>query len=471
MKHKIKNIKSKLFVLIPVILLIGIFIPGCGIDETINNSPNATDQSKIMNEQGMKRLLIGLQVAVADFYSGDRSRISSIWTWQMCAPKGLGRPQPNAWNSYSMTQDGPTDDMWKIAYRGVKIANDIITLTPQVTFPLNQTENRNTLIGIAKTYKALLFGELAAFYGSIPIEVNSMNPAPFVTQREVYTKVQQLLDEALANFASTTAINQDLNFAGDGAKWIEAAHSLKARYHLHMKEYTEALAEAKLGIKASSGNLFGIYTDNAGEYSPWGHWTKTEVGEPIRGEMTFVNLLKSEDPDASTHKDSRLSQYFNAGGANFWGFAAHAETTADTNETNAAVTVTMNKYGNYADYFPLISYEETILISAESKAQNNDVAGAVSDVNIIRSAAGLSNFAGTDKTLTITEVLKQKNLQLFLEGQVYHDMRRTGTMPDPKPGVNLRWIYSESELNANPNVPANDDQLCKWLLAPAYGGI
>ena len=62
------------------------------------------------------------------------------------------------------------------------------------------------------------------------------------------------------------------------------------------------------------------------------------------------------------------------------------------------------------------------------------------------------------------KILKQKTLQLFLEGQAYHDMRRTGTMPELVKGKNVRWMYPQSEKNSNPWVPADDDALVKDLL-------
>jgi hypothetical protein len=470
MKQIKKNFNMFKFAL-PLLFLFGVIITSCDIDKSINQSPNAIDESKIKTPYGMYSLLVGLQVATADYYSGDRSRINSIWTWQMCAPKGLGRPQPVAWNSYSQTQDGPAADMWNIGYRGVKIANDIITYAPEVKFPSAQNENVQGLMGIAKVYKAIILGEMAANYGSIPIAFNGLTPPKFATQGEAYAEVQKILDEAIVHLATTTTIKQELNFKGDGAAWIKVAQSLKARYYLHMSNadkgnMNKALAAANLGIGAASGTLFGIYTESAGEYSPWGHWTKTEVGEPLRAELTFIRLLKSEDPDSVTHIDKRLGDkvigYFNAGAdGDYWGFAQHKQADAKAQEKATANTVKLKKYGSYGDYFPLISYNETILIGAEAKAETGDLPGAVAAINIIRKAAGLPDFASTDKKAIIDQVFKQKNITLFLEGQLYHDMRRTGTLPEA--AVPLRWIYPETELNANPNVPVEDDILVEYL--------
>ena len=459
MKHI--QIKQKITGIITGGLLLAMMagIGGCTIDESINEDPNGISEAKLKSRDGVFGLLVGLQSITGDFYSGDRSRVNSIWTWQMCG-SGLARPQPVAWNDYVQSEDGPSDDNWLNGYRAVRIANDILKYAPEVNLG-SEGENQAAL-GIAKALKALVFGELAAMYGSIPIEINGLEPSPFVTQAAAYDKVQSLLSEALGHFAKAGGLAQDLNFGGDGAKWTAVCHSLKARYFLHVKKYAESLAEAKQGIAAADGNLFAIYTDNVGEYSPWGHWSLTEgiPGEqPIVVEKMLMNLL------AADTNDTRRAEYFtpNADG-NFVGLAAHGQSDATADEKENTKASSLRKYGQYADDFPMISFQENTLIVAECEARVGSVGTAVTELNKIRTAAGLADFSSSDATATIAEVLKQKYMQLFLEGQAYHDMRRTGTLPESR--VPKRWIYPQSEKNANPNTPADADALVSTLVGP-----
>lgn len=441
-----------LLVAVPMFALMVLMNTSCGIDDSINNSPNAINEAKVKSATGVRGLMISLQVAVADFYSGDRSRIGSMWARQMCAPSGLGRPQPVSWNSYQMQTDGFVDDMWKLGYRGVRIANDIIAYSPDIQFGDNNAALQNTFIGIAKTYKALILGELAAYYGSIPVDITGLEAATFVSQEVAYQKVQTLLDEALVSFASTGAVPHDLNFGGDGAKWTKVVHSLKARYYLHAQDYPKAATEAALGISDATGNIFGIYNEAAGEYSTWGHWALTEVGEPIRATNTFIRALKAEGTD------SRLAEYFNPNDEDVYvGFAYFKKDDATPAELDITKLSTLKKYGKYADDFPLITYKETILILAEAQARTSKPGEALTNLDLIRTAAGLSGYTGTD---LIGEILNQKYLQLFLEGQAYTDMRRTNTKPDPN--MPMRFIYPITEKNANPNVPNDSPQLVMW---------
>lgn len=450
-------------------LLLGFILSSCQIDKSVNVDPNNISEENVKTVNGIYALFVALQVNAGDTYSRDHSRINSIWSWQMCAPPGIARPQPVAWNEYFMNTDGPTDDYWVITYRGVKIANDLITYTPGV-FTGDNAKAGNLIVGVAKIFKAFLLGEAAATYGSIPINIEGTNPPTFVAQDAAYAYVQTTLDEAITALnAGTASVSRDLNFGGDQAKWIAVANSLKARFYLHLGNYAAALTAANNGISSASGSIYGFYSDNAGEHAQWGMWVLDEA-ETIRGEKFFVDLLKSEAGD------KRLSTYFtpNADGK-YYGFAVHAASKylspVDTNELNVDNCVRMKKYSTYAEKFPLIRYEENVLIKAECQARTNDIAGAVTTLNIIRTQNGLTNFSGSGLVAVVTEVLKQKFLELYLEGQAWHDMRRVGALPDYVAGANVRWFYGSSEKNANPNVPQDNDNLCKWVLNAKYGGL
>lgn len=455
MKSNNENKKVKA----PVIAILAVFmvfiLVSCEIDSSLNNSPNAINEESVKTAIGVNGLMIGMQVAAGDFYSGDRSRISSMWTRQMCAPEGLGRAQPVSWNDYQMQTDGFVDDMWLLGFRGIRIASDIINYSPTIDFGENNEALRNTYIGTAKVYKAIILAEMAAFYGSVPIVIStSLEPPQFVTQAQAYDEVQKLLSEALTHFANSGTVAQELNFNGDQAMWIPVINSLKARYYLHVKNYAQALVFANQGISDPSLALVSFYSNTAGEYSPWGHWSNTEAGQPIRATNTFVNAFKTANDTI------RLAEYFNPGteGGEYWGFAYFDNAGADSNELKTSNLVTLKKYGNYDDNFPLISYNETMFIKAEAKQRGGD-GSAVTDLNTLLTSFGLQPYSGTD---LLGEILKQKYLTLFLEGQSYTDMRRTGTLPSPD--VPKRFIYPQSEKNANPFVPLDSDGLVGAIL-------
>ena len=457
-------------------MLFGFILSSCEIDSSINVDPNAIAEENVKSIDGINSLLIGLQVNAGDTYSRDRSRIFSMFSWQMCAPPGIARAQPVAWNEYFLTTDGPVDDYWVITYRGVRIANDIISFTPDVF--KDNPEYGNAIMGMAYAYKAMLLGEAAATYGSIPIEIVGTTPPEMVDQPTAYAYVQTTLDKALAAFnAGTAAVSRDLNFGGDAAKWIAVCNSLKARFYLHLGDYTNAYMYSALGISSADGSLYSFYSSAAGEQAQWGLWAIDEQ-ETLRGEKYFVDLLKSEEGD------TRLSTYFSPNSdGEYLGFAIHDESlypnAVDPLELDFANTVRMKKYSTYSESFPLFRLEENAMIFAEAAAKTGKTVEAATALNLLRAQNGLGTYNGSD---LVGEILKQKYLELYLEGQCWHDMRRTGKIPALPNGDAslssssslLRFLYPQSEKNANPNlldyIDANGDDasLCKWVLSTKY---
>jgi len=89
------------------------------------------------------------------------------------------------------------------------------------------------------------------------------------------------------------------------------------------------------------------------------------------------------------------------------------------------------------DPVPMIRNEELILLRAEVAIGNGDFASAEADMNIVRSAAGLAGYSGTNASNAIDRVLHEKRYSLFFEGQRLVDMRhygKTGDLPLDRTG-------------------------------------
>jgi hypothetical protein len=460
MKTKLLNLTVGLLAVVCVVFLTS----GCDSDLVdINNSPNATSAANVKTIIGQQAILVGLQAIIGDWYAGDRSRVTSIWVRQMCRPDGLGRAQPGSWQTYAMSRGSGDviDYSWRNGYYAVRLANDIIDNASDAGLTGGTL---NLYLGMAKFYKALVLGENAALWGSIPVETrNTVTPHPvFVSQTAAYAAVQTLLDEALVHFNAGTATEaRDLNFAGNQALWVAATNSLKARYYLHTMNYSSAATSASSGITAAAGSVFGRWTTSrTSEYSPWGHWCQTETGEPLRGNKYYVDLLKSEAGD------TRLNSFFLAGtgAATIVGHDVYGDLGGTGDELIGTRAARVNNYRAYNAPFPLISYQENLLIRAEAVQRGAGAAvssEALGYLNTIRTGAGLTSKVAGDfanGTAVITEILKQKYLQLFLEGQAYHDMRRVASTDGRayyRANIPHRYFYTQTEINTNPNVPAD----------------
>ena len=104
------------------------------------------------------------------------------------------------------------------------------------------------------------FGTGASLWGDIPYSEagNSEIEDPiFDSQISVYNAAIAILDEGIStlNGATSTPLDENIYFNGDKDKWIAAANTLKARFYLHQKDYSNVLSAAQNGISSANGDM------------------------------------------------------------------------------------------------------------------------------------------------------------------------------------------------------------------------
>jgi hypothetical protein len=112
---------------------------------------------------------------------------------------------------------------------------------------------------------------------------------------------------------------------------------------------------------------------------------------------------------------------------------------------------------------PLIRISDIYLVRAEAKFRNGDVAGALADINYIRSrrsAAGKTLPLLT--SLTADDILKERGFELYWEGVRRQDMVRFGKLTaarQEKPATDAKknlYPIPTSALDVNSNLKQND---------------
>jgi hypothetical protein len=77
--------------------------------------------------------------------------------------------------------------------------------------------------------------------------------------------------------------------------------------------------------------------------------------------------------------------------------------------------------------FVVFRLAELYLIRAEARAKQNNIAGALDDLNKIRSRAGLNDFTPIDQTALLTAIVHERQVELFCEwGNRWLDLKRLG---------------------------------------------
>ena len=223
--------------------LIGLSLTACeSLVEGINDDPNNIP----IDALAASSFLRGAQLANIQVQLGHEQRIASSWSGHFVGYQSLYK----SLYEYNLTS-GESNGFWSFTYQGV---------VNQVRHIRNIAPDDKLLVGITKVMEAHAIGTLAAAYGDIPY-AEAINPAisdpKFDSQRSVFNALQTLLDGAIADLSAATkrSLPEDLYYAGDNAKWLEAANTLKARYFTLTKEYDKALAAAQKGISKVENNM------------------------------------------------------------------------------------------------------------------------------------------------------------------------------------------------------------------------
>lgn len=119
--------------------------------------------------------------------------------------------------------------------------------------------------------------------------------------------------------------------------------------------------------------------------------------------------------------------------------------------------------GNMSEYLVFLRLGELYLIRAEARTQQNNFIAAQSDLNSLRSRAGLSNTSANDKPSLLAAIEQERRAELFCEwGHRFLDMKRNNRLNQVMPGIKPNWkVYSELfpipqyERQSNPNLTQN----------------
>lgn len=403
------------------------------------------------------QLFTAVQVNSYYILNGHAARVLSMWMQQMA---GTDR-QYRGYDQYSITEG--LFGEYSSAYTG----GGLIDLR---AIQASAEESGNRILGgITKVWEALVMGFIADMYGdaSYSEAVDGDNfPTPALDgQLAIYAALQTLLDGAIADLQSGQGAvgNLDLSFAGNAAAWIAVANSLKARLYLHTAEvnpsaYSQALsalctgatlASCTKGISSSAGDLKQYHSSAAGEENIWWQFISRDRDSYMRPGKFLVDLMNSRS-------DPRRAEYFQLNGNGTYGGAAPGEGLNTAIHSNLGLTRLDPDYDQ-----PILTYQETLAIIAESAYRTNNLALARAALDALRATYGGSAVgAGLSGTALLTRILEEKYIALFQNYEAYNDWKRT-CYPNIAPAtqayqgnVPARFTYPVAERSSNPdNIP------------------
>jgi hypothetical protein len=476
-------------------------LTACNKQLDINSDPNklTPDQATVNN-----LLPSGEQYLASAFYNA--GAYGNFYT-QYLAGNSSYAANIDSYNPYGF------DELWSAGYlSALPNFNDIITRADKAGAP--------QYAGIARVMMAVTLMQCTDIWGDVPYKEAFQGPANvsphYDPMQDIYnTSILNLLNKAIDNLnqpvptAATLKVGTtDLIYAGDISKWKKAAYAVRARYYLHLAP--KVAADNQLAI-ADAAVALNDATDAAGandlqlkynttQLNPWysGISNATAASRYARPSQFYVNLMNGTGAYPGLF-DPRLPKVVDNGGkvdgAGNPLYIGRPIGTQD-NEQGANLTnvdITINTfYGQNISPIPVITFAEVQFIKAEAYFNSGDklnaytaylrgITGNMTKLGV--AAADMNTYINNPliskgaANLTLSDIMLQKYISLFLQMESWTDMRRyqydtnvykglTKPFRNNLPGA--PWVqrgnYSNTEFGVNPNVPQNVTQTTKiWL--------
>ncbi|HVU95504.1 MAG TPA: RagB/SusD family nutrient uptake outer membrane protein [Puia sp.] len=325
-------------------------------------------------------------------------------------------------------------DLYNLIYQSNEIiagASGSAAITPAI---------RQQAIGESEFIRAFCNFYLVNIYGNIPLVMSAdYNKNAVLGQSPasaVYAEIVADLKDAQSRLGTDY-----MDSKGDPSTQrvrpnSAVATALLARVYLYMGVYDSAEQEATLVI---NNPVYKLYQDSAGIDSVF-----------LTSSQEAIWQLELPNNDFGNTNDGGLflSVIFSGGPASFAPFTLGEALLAsfepldlrrkawvDSVVSGPNVYYIPYKYKLYytgvppAEYPTIMRLAEQYLIRAEARAQQGNLEGAKSDLNIIRSRANLPPTAASTKADVLNAIIQERRVELFTEyGHRWLDIKRTGVV-------------------------------------------
>ena len=309
--------------------------------------------------------------------------------------------------------------LYTALYKSILSANNVI-----------ENSSNATHVGEARFLRALAYFKLVLAFGDVTVNLDA---SPSLTDTSILVR-QPAAD--VYNNVIIPDLNEAISALGtvieDGRASRYAAQGLLGKVYMHMGNTQAAetnLAAVVNGASAAGISLESNYADIFGAANEGNSEIiySTQIQSSIVDEYSFAsrfwNWFVGDDSKSDYPVDQDLVAAFNASGA------------ADTRRA-----VTLHADGRTAIKFPKdgglgsehdwieLRLADVILLYAEALNENGNTAAALTQLNRIRSRAGLADSSSTSQADVRQAIQDERRLELAFEGHRWFDLVRTNTV-------------------------------------------
>jgi hypothetical protein len=329
---------------------------------------------------------------------------------------------------------------WQEMYQDVQASNTVLDNVPGITDVAWTGNNRKQqILGEARFLRAMAYYWLVTEWGACPVITTATNGGNFYPARDSVSTVyaQIITDLKYADSVlPTTPYNGQYGRATQGA-----ADALLAKAYAQMGDYTNCLVYANKVINSgvyslvsNFANLWGSSNKNNSEsileiefsgstYSNWGpelftyvssdNWPKRDIGS-----YDLIQAFKNAGDTLTRYHATFSIQVANASfnmPVNAWDYTLPIPFTNKWPDPDG---------WNSPDDIELLRLADIILLAAEANNQLGNTSNATTELNEIRTRAGLPNTTATTKNDLALAILNERRMELVHEGTRWNDLLR-----------------------------------------------
>jgi len=410
----------------------------------------------------IERALVGAynQLGQGNYYGFEW--MNAVWLGDGdVVPFGAGTTDMQFYNHTIVPSSNTISINWQAMYQVINQTNNVISSVRENSDPHYSLDDKNNDLGQAYFIRALVYFDLARTFGGtgassglcVPLilkptrGLNNDSYPKRSTCADVYKQVGNDLDSAEA----LLPLSNNKNIATR-----RAATALKARLNLYLENWSTAEQLASAIISDNSYSLVFPFEKLI---------TQKNTSEAIF-ELSYSSV--QENPLSYVFLPTSMSGQYRIGPSNEFINLVNNPSVGGDRKVMVAVDAGGNPYcnkyrslattGHSDDDVVVLRLAEMYLIRAEARANQNNVIGAVSDLDTIRRRSNVPLSTASTVSEVLLEIENERRIEFAFEPFRWFDLIRTnriGAVVGLTDKDKFVFPLPASEILANSNLEQN----------------